>query len=157
MRFDNDEVELNGLSQLMKALGDKNAPHIEIGVINDNPRGKGPSNAQIGAAHEYGAPARNLPSRSWLRMPLKDHLQEKMESDGLLSESTTKEVIKLGSVLPWMKQVSISALATVKEAFATDGYGTWAEWITPGYTSQTGQILDDTGKLKNSVDSKVVS
>lgn len=159
MRFDPDEINLQGLEQLTRALKVKNPPHIEIGIIEPTSRENGKAdNASIGAAHEYGAPEHNLPSRSWLRMPLTDHLQDEMETDGLLSEETTKKVISDGSVLPWLEKVKKSALAVVKKAFTSNGFGKWKE-LTPRYAKRkkVNQILVETGQLRDSVDAKVVS
>lgn len=155
--FENDNIQLDGMAKLTRAIKDRRPPHIEIGIIEDSPRKDGESsNAEIGAAHEYGAPQRGLPVRSWLRMPLKDHLQEKMEEDQLLNEKSTKEVMKLGTIRPWMEAVKVSAIATVLKAFGNAGWGTWQPWKDPNYTNNTGEILQDTQQLKNSVDAKVV-
>lgn len=159
MRFDPDEINLEGLAQLTRALQVKNPPHIEIGIIEPTSRQEGKAdNASIGAAHEYGAPEHNLPARSWLRMPLTDHLQNEMETNGLLSEETSKKVVAEGNILPWLEKVKISALAVVKKAFASNGFGKWKD-LTPHYAKRkkVNQILVETGQLRESVAAKVVS
>ena len=158
MRFENDTIKLDGLSQLLKALKSKNAPHINVGIISKDGRTDGKSgNAEIGAAHEYGAPAIGLPSRSFLRMPMRDHLQEEMDSMGLLGENELKAVVKTGTIMPWLKQVSKIAKRTVLKAFDTEGWGTWAAWKDPNYTNNADMILTDTGQLRDSIDTEIVS
>lgn len=157
MRFENDTIELNGLAQLTKALKSKNPPHIEVGIISKNNRTDSKSgNAEIGAAHEYGAPAINLPSRSFLRMSMRDHLQEEMESSGLIGENELKAVIEKGTIRPWLNQVAKIAKRTVLKAFDTEGWGTWKPWADPDYTNNTMMILQDTQQLRDAQDAQVV-
>lgn len=157
MEFEADEINLTGYDNMAKAIGSKNPPYAKIGVLGKdaNRSGKGATNATIGAAQEYGVPSRNMPSRSFLRMPLTDEFKKKLETSDIFSEDELKEVLKIGSLLPWMKKVAILGVATVKEAFATGGWGKWAPW-SPGYTNQTGDILVDTRQLRDSITEQVV-
>ncbi|HVN66740.1 MAG TPA: hypothetical protein VMT55_00080 [Candidatus Sulfotelmatobacter sp.] len=158
-RFEPDEIELEGLAQLTKALKIQNPPHILVGVLTDNPREKGPSNAVIGATHEYGSPALGIPSRSWLRMALRDHLQELMESWGLIGENELKAVVKSGSIGPWLEKIKLLAKAVVLMGFDTQGWGTWKRW-SKAYARRKkrgtdNMILDDTGQLRGAVDAEI--
>jgi hypothetical protein len=180
--FGPDEIELSGLERLTKALKVQDPPVIHVGILENASRhgaessylmgirlakkastkikrilgiSKLPSNADIGAVHEYGAPAKGIPSRSWLRMPLTDHLQEEMERQGLLGEEELSQVIASGSIMPWLKKVEVAALRTVKMAFFTQGWGKWQKWKS-GYTSNTGMILQDTKQLIEHVDTEIV-
>ncbi len=176
LRFEPDSIDLNGLAQLTKALKITSPPHIEVGIIGTKGEREGSvSNATIGAAHEYGAPAINLPCRSFLRMPIKDHLQSEMEESGLLGEAELKAVVKTGTIMPWLEQIKILALGTVLKAFASNGFGTWAPWkqnysrkIVKGvygpsrialkpYTNKTGMILQDTQQLMGAQDAEIVN
>ena len=157
--FESDTVNVEGLDQLLKALKQK-APVARIGVLADkssrtsDQKKGGPSNAEIGAAHEYGAPARGLPQRSFLRVPISDELQKRMAKDGALTENEFKQVIKQGSVVPWLKKISVLAEGIVKEAFATRGFGKWSPW-KGNYESKTGDVLVDTTQLRDSITSEV--
>lgn len=139
-------LELKGLDKLLKALKGK-PPSLKIGVM-------GSRNATIGAVHEFGAPARNIPQRSFLRIPLSENLNREMERAGLLDKDTLNEVIQSGSMTPWLKQVGVSAEAVVDDAFESEGPG-WAPWRDPNYTNEGGSILTDTGQLRESVTSEV--
>lgn len=158
MRFEPDDINLEGLDKLVKALKVKNPPHIELGIIGTKAerKGDGPSDAQIGAAHEYGAPAINLPPRSFLRMPMIDHFPNKLESSGAIGEAEFKEVVKTGSIIPWMHKIKILALETVIEGFMTQGWGTWDKWKDPNYENNANMILQDTGQLLDAQDAKIV-
>lgn len=154
----NDDVtlEVHGLDQILKALkGQK--PTCRIGVLGgkSSREGGGPTNAEIGAAHEYGAPSRGLPVRSFLRVPISDRLQKDLEKSGALTEAEFKEVVRTGSVLPWLKKVAVLAEGIVRGAFDTGGYGAWKAWKDPNYTNNAGQILVDTTQLRDSITSEV--
>jgi hypothetical protein len=156
--FEPDEINLEGLEKLTKALKQKNPPVIQIGVIGSPPRksqGKSmPTNAEIGAVHEYGSPVKGIPPRSWLRMPLSLHLQEAIDASQLLGEKALEMVMRSGSIIPWLEDIKILALATVKKGFATGGWGTWVPW-KPGYENNTGLKLVDTRGLRDSVDARI--
>ena len=157
MEFEPDQINLDGLEQFAKAVKVSNPPHARIGILaktngrDDN----GAGNATIGAAHEYGVPSRNLPARSFLRMPLTSELPAKLENAKIFSEDDFNEVLKTGTLVPWLKKIAVLATATVKEAFATNGFGRWAPW-RPGYENNTGDILVDTGQLRDSITEEVV-
>lgn len=145
-------VNMKSLEQLIKAFsGDM--PVLRIGILADSSHGgkEGSTNVEIGAAHEYGAPARKLPMRSFLRMPLNTKLGERMEEAGLFKEETIKGFIKTGSVETFMKLTGEIALNVVREAFDTGGFGKWAKWKDPNYNNNAGQILVDSAQLRDSI------
>lgn len=158
MDFDPDEVNLKGFDALVKAVGSKNPPHAKIGVLGKNVarKGKGATNAEIGAVHEYGSPTQGIPSRSFLRMPLILEYPKKLDNSDIFGEDELKQVLATGSLTPWMKKAAILAVATVKEAFFTSGWGRWAPWKSPGYENNTGQVLMDTKQLEGSITEEVV-
>lgn len=158
-----ESVTLNvkGLDQLMKALKAK-PPTTHVGILgggkanrsSDGGKGKTPTNAEIGAAHEFGAPSRGLPIRSFLRAPIADRLQKEMEKSGALNKDVLADVLKQGTVVPWMQVIAILAEGIVAEAFDTGGFGKWKAHA-PGYTNNTGDILVDTKQLRDSITSEV--
>jgi phage gpG-like protein len=164
-KFDADTINVEGLDKMLKALKQK-PPIARIGILGDKTlrkREKGekgviPTNAEIGAAHEYGAPARGLPQRSFLRVPLTDLLQKKMEQEGALSKADFKEVLKQGTVLPWLKKIAVMAEGIVRGAFDTGGYGKWRAWKHPNErakNSNANMLLVDTTQLRDSITSEV--
>ena len=163
MEFEPDEINLEPLNRFIKAVNSPAPPYAKIGILGKNVQrdGKGSSNSEIGAAHEYGSPEKGLPVRSWLRMPLTDHLPGVLENTDLLGEDKLKEVIKEGTIEPWMETVANLAEGTCKESFTNNGYGTWEElseryeeWKDQWYG--TGQILVASGQLQDSVTHEIV-
>lgn len=148
------EFNIKGLESLLKAFKGE-IPSARIGILGSkNIRSKNNStNATIGAAHEFGTD--KLPIRSFLRVPLNDHLQAEIEGSGALGKTEMAEVLRSGSIKIWMEKIAAIAENIVSEAFATGGYGKWPAWKTPGYENNTGQILVDTQQLRNSITSEV--
>jgi phage gpG-like protein len=142
-----DKVELANLDKLIKAM--KSPPTLKVGILG------GGENATIGAVHEFGAPARNIPQRSFLRVPISEHLSKKLEEDGVLTKEHLAEVIKTGSIAPWMRQVGVTAVGIVDDAFESSGDGKWRKWKDPKYTNEGGMLLVDTGGLRDSITSEV--
>lgn len=148
-------IEIKGLQQLLKALK-KKLPIARVGILADkNSRAGGSTatNAAIGAAHEFGTD--KMPQRSFLRVPIAEHLAKKMEDSGALDESTLKEVIKSGSAVTWVKKIAVIAEGIVAEAFATGGFGKWPGWKNPNYKNKDNRLLVDTGQLRDSITSEV--
>lgn len=165
---DDTTINVTGLEKLLKALKTRTPPTAKVGIIGDKNRphyaevkaGQKapksiPTNAEVGAAHEFGAPARGLPQRSFLRWPIQERLQKEMESSGAFDYDTIAAVLKQGSVKPWLTKIAILAEGIVVGAFGTNGYGKWAGWKTPGYQNNTGDILVDTTQLRNSITHEV--
>lgn len=152
-----DSFEVAGLEQLIKALHVK-PPVARVGILGDNVRKTDgekstPTNAEVGAAHEFGTS--RIPQRSFLRIPISEGLQKEMERSNLLTREVMAEVIKQGSIKPWLEKVAICAEACVSEAFDTGGNGKWPAWKDPNYSNNAGQLLVDTKQLRESVTSEV--
>lgn len=151
---DDTTLNVEGLDHLLKALKAK-PPIVRVGILGDkNARsGKSHSNATVGAAHEFGTT--KIPQRSFLRIPLTEKLQSYMESSGALDKATMAEVIRQGSVVPWLRKIAILSEKIVADAFATGGFGKWQSWKNPNYQNNTGQLLIDSQQLRNSITSEV--
>lgn len=152
----NDTFELNtkNLDQIMKALKDKMSS-ARVGILGGKSiRGGGNSstNASIGAVHEFGS--EKMPMRSFLRVPITEHLQKELENSGAFSADELAIVVKEASMRPWLVRVAAIAEQIVRDAFDTGGFGKWPRW-SKGYQSNTGQILVDTQQLRNSITSEV--
>lgn len=149
-------LKVEGLDKLLKALKAK-PPTTRVGILGDKAvREKSKSsNADVGAAHEFGAPARGIPQRSFLRVPISEKLSKEMENSGALDKKVLADVIRSGSVLPWMKKIAVLAEGIVSDAFDTAGFGKWKGWKNPNYTNNANQILVDTQQLRNSITSEV--
>lgn len=158
--MEDDQVNLMGLEHLIMSLKGK-LPAIKIGILAGGSRQpkKGKTshatNATIGAVHEYGSPARGIPARSFLRMPMTEHLQKEIEASGILDKNSADDVVKKGSLKPLVEKMAILAEAVVQDAFETGGFGTWPQWKDPNYTNEGGMLLVDTQQLRNSITTRV--
>jgi phage gpG-like protein len=150
------KLDTKGLDALIKALKDA-LPRARVGVLGSKSiRAKstaGPNNATVGAFHEFGQG--HMPQRSFLRVPIAEHLQSKMEGSGAFDKDVLAEVVKQGTVVPWVKKIATLAVSIVHEAFDTQGFGKWPGWKNPTYTNDHGRVLEDTGQLRDSITSDV--
>ncbi len=146
------ELKMAGLEKLLKALKGKPAV-ARIGILGKSPaRDGGKSNAQIGAMHEFGTSS--LPQRSFLRIPLSDNLGAALESSGAFDKDVLKDVLKLGTLTPWVKKMAIVAEGIVAEAFESGGFGKWPPSNMAHKKNQ--MTLVETAQLRNSITSEVI-
>jgi len=145
-------IKLDGLESIAKAFKNK-LPVVRIGVLGKDTRSDGKTNAEIGAAHEFGTST--IPQRSFLRMPLIEKLDSELDKSDLKKEDYLKEVIKTKSIVRFMKRIAKAAEAVVSQAFSTGGFGKWARWKNPNYKNNSGQLLVDTAQLRDSISSEV--
>lgn len=152
-KFGQDTVELEGLAKMQKLLKGR-LPTARVGILSSTARsGGGPTNAEVGAAHEFGTS--RLPQRSFLRMPVELMLQKALEKSRAFDDDVMRRVVREGSVRLWMQKIAVVAKDVVLGAFATGGYGRWKAW-SKGYSNNTGNILVDTQQLRNSITEDVV-
>ncbi len=148
------EIKTKGLDKLLKALNAK-MPVARVGILGDsnarNSKDGSNSNATVGAAHEFGTS--ELPIRSFLRVPISEHLSKKMESSGALDKQVLKQVIAEGTVVPWLKKIATLAEGIVLEAFDTSGFGKWKPSNMDD--KKNHQTLVETGQLRNAITSVV--
>lgn len=143
MASESDDYNLRELDALIKAL--KSTPKLRVGILGDT------KNATIGAVHEFGAPAKNIPQRSFLRIPISEHLEKELEQSGLLNKERLAEVIKTGNMKAWVEQIGVAAVAVVDDAFESSGDGRWPKWKQKNYKNEGGMLLVDTGGLRQSI------
>ena len=115
------------------------------------------TNAEVGAAHEFGSINKKLPKRSWLRTPITEHLMAYLQKSGQLNRETIKQVIEDRSIRKFMKTIGEIAEKVIQDGFSTAGFGKWAQWKSGKYQNNTGQILIDSGRLSRAVNSRVKS
>ncbi len=154
---DKTEINVDGLDKLLKAF--KNPPQLNVGILGGGARApskagekRALTNAEIGAFHEFGTS--KLPQRSFLRVPLINHLNKRLIESGVLGKDEIKEAIKSGTMIPVMLKVGIVAEQIVADAFDTGGFGEWR----PSNMSkkQNHQTLVETQQLRDSITSEVV-
>ena len=156
----------DGMSDLIKKMKQFDGASVLVGIQGDaKPRdGKGRlANAEIGAIHEFGAPSRGIPERSFLRSTLdgqresivgdmRDAFDRALRGDatvrqaidglGLQVEARVKETIRKG-IKPGLND------ATIKRRRAKLKGGKAANKVFTGETP-----LIDTGQLIQSITAK---
>lgn len=145
---DETTLELKNLDKLIKALN-VSAPSVRVGILGDhNAReGKNQSNATVGAYHEFGTST--LPIRSFLRVPLSDHLPIWLKKTGAFSKAELDEVLITKSLAPWLNKIGTLAVTVVQTAFETGGFGKWPPSEMKYKTNW--QTLVETQQLRNSI------
>ena len=152
------ELKIDGLENLLRAMKKERQSIGRIGILGNGSRSDakgGATNALIGAVHEHGN--HQTPQRSFLRIPLTEHLNEKLQEGGLFDKEALKAVVEHGTFRPWLDTVMVVAEGIVGEAFATGGYGKWAPLkpATLGH-KRVHSILIETRQLANSITTEVV-
>lgn len=147
-----DVVDLN-VKKLIQAL--KEPAVVRVGILGSKAgrKGKVPSNAVVGAAHEFGTSIH--PRRSFLFDPLREKLQQYVEKSKAFTDDVVKQVIAEKSMIVWLRKLGVIAESVVLDAFATGGFGKWVPWKSKQYKNNTGQLLLDTTQLRNSITSDV--
>ena len=153
------EMNLKGLEKLLTVIKSAATASAKVGVLGKGGKRSAvagetstPTNAEIGAIHEYGTAT--APERSWLRMPLTEKLPGALESSGEPTEATLQKCMNANSAKPYLEIVGIAAVGVINEAFDTGGFGQWPPHAA-GYENNTGNILVDTAQLRNAVSYEV--
>lgn len=144
------EANLDGLEKLMKLLKDDS--YIRIGIIGasagaQHDKESGLTNALLGTYHEFGGTSKNgkpqPPQRSFLWMPLRDHLKFDDSSMKDLKKILWKQFFIKKSADAFWQTLLTRALETIEEAFDTEGWGAWKI-----LTYKTHKMIDKKKGLK---------
>lgn len=128
----------------------------KIGILGNKPRKDAKteiSNAEIGLAHEKGIKSKNLPRRSWLEEPLRDHLSEHFEK---LGKKAIERFLQSNYVQAYAELGIVSEII-IQKGFETGGYGKWKPLKESTIRAKgSSAILIETAQLRRSVTSEVV-
>lgn len=145
--------KIDGLDKIIAALG--KPPIARVGILGGSIREDGKTNAQIGAAHEFGTT--KLPERSFLRFPISERMRPELEASGLFTSEAIENIAAQGSLVPVVQKLAIVAEGIVADAFDTGGFGRWAPLAASTLEKKrVHQILVETQQLRNSITSEVV-
>lgn len=139
------------LEKIIAALAEKGAT-VRVGIPAGSTRSDGHTNAQVGAWHEFGTS--KMPVRSFLRMPIENHLAPAVEKADVLNKKQIANIIKTKSLTGVMTHLGIVAETVVQDAFDTGGFG---EWIPSDFSrKQNHETLVETAQLRRAVTSEVI-
>ena len=136
-----------------------------IGSKNTRPAEGDIDNAGLGLVHEFGSIIRNIPPRSWLRMPITNNVEKILKDVRSQKNKIEKGVVQNDDPKFLYNVLGQSADAQIQEAFDSAGFGTWQQ--KQSATTDTGNFLDpsdsenpspliDTGEFRQSIIYKVV-
>lgn len=114
-------------------------------------------NADIGAVHEFGSFSKNIPMRSFLRMPILE------KSDMILGDVKKNAELHLskGNIMQVLVDLGIAAQTAIHRAFVSSGFGRWPALKDPsrGGKNKRGKSMPlwDTGQLQRSITYEVVA
>jgi phage gpG-like protein len=149
----NIDFGLKQLEGIEKAIKEK--IYTKVGILGNKPRNDEESeevitNAEIGIIHEFGSIKRNIPPRSFLRMPVQTKAKQ-IKKQLLKNKKKYEKSIASGDISKLFEDLGIAAEVVIQEAFETGGFGKWQE-----LKHREGTILVDTSQLRGSITSKVV-
>ena len=143
-------LNLDNLEKLIKCL--KDDKFVRVGIIGSKGTAQhdsksGLSNAELGSYHEFGGTSKNgkeqPPQRSFLWMPLKEHLKFDNADMKEIKQAMWKQVFVKNAPDKFWQTLLTRALAIIEEAFDTEG---WGQWKMLSY--KTHQLVDKKKKLK---------
>lgn len=151
-------VNLKALDALRSLFdGEK---EVRVGIMgSDVPRPEDDgqiNNAELGMVQEFGSITNNIPSRSFLRMPISTK-QKQIAEQVVKGRGKIEEGIADGNADAAYDVLAVAAEAVVQQAFETGGYGKWQQ-NKPDTIKRKGSSapLIDSGELRSKVTSKVV-
>jgi len=150
IKFDN-----KGFKIIEDALKDSFKTRVGIlGAKASQTHEGGMTNVEVGSIHEYGSISRNIPSRSFLRMPLEAKVWEWVKKN----KDRYYEMLKINKLRKWYVALGLEAEAIVDEAFTTRGFGRWSPLKKSTIEAKGSDMpLIDTGQLRKSISSQVLN
>lgn len=157
MSHANNQKFLDQVNAYKKNLEDAKKFVVAVGLpqekVGNAVYNGGKNVSEIGAIHEFGSPSRNIPSRSFLRSPIKKN-EKKIEK---FIAKRFKKVLEDGlDAFEAIDMVGAKVKAIITRAFKTGNDGDWQPLKKP--RSGKGRVkagsknpLDDTGTLKRAI------
>lgn len=156
-------LDVATLSKLIKEASSYPRARVKVGVLGPKANRvdagtmhnvEGLNNAEIGLRNEFGVISERIPERSFLRMPLIQHLPQTLVK--VAQKDWIADLIKNGK-LQLLKKLGAAGEGAVLDAFATKGFGRWKP--NTAYTVMkkgSARPLIDHGELRQSISSEVV-
>lgn len=150
-------ADLSKLEELVKELGGQYVARVGIlGAKAAEPHegAQGMTNSELGVIHEFGSISRNIPARSFLRMPVETKQKDIVQAMGSYK---VKNLLENGQIKYVYRFLGLYAESFIKQAFSSGGFGRWAP-NKPSTVAQKGsdKPLIDTAQLRRSITSDVV-
>ena len=150
------KIDLSKFTNFIKST--QSGEFVKVGILADGGkvnRNEGDvNNPTIGLENELGSITKNIPPRSFLRMPLEYKREEIMKD--MASSKLVKKAIDNLSIITVLKLLGKVAEGKIQKAFESKGFGKWKE-NSPVTIAKKGSSapLIDTSQLRDSVTSSV--
>ena len=156
-------LKTGSLKSLQRQVALAGKAEVRVGIFAEKTsrdEGGPLNNAEIGAVHELGSKSRNIPMRSFLRVPCLEDLPKTLA--GKDGKALVKVMVATGTEAA-LENLGVMAEQAVDNAFTTSGRGRWPA-LKPATirakarrSAKGGDMpLFDTGKLAASITSSVV-
>jgi phage gpG-like protein len=150
------KLDTGGIKTLQRSVALMDGSEVRVGIFaNKTSReGEALTNAEIGAVHELGSKSRNIPMRSFLRVPCLEDLPKSLSGNS--GRALVKKLLSVDTQSA-LENLGVLAEQSVDEAFTTRGKGRWQPLKAATIRRKGSDVpLFDTGKLAASVSSIVV-
>lgn len=154
---DKNEVrfDLSQLNDFAKTLGKTHILKVGIQGAKNARKTGGISNAEVGAAHEFGSYIHKVPMRSFLRMPLHSKAPKILAE---VAKHALDYLTKPNGMVGLLKSLGAECVGQISDAFQSRGFGTWAA-LRPNTVANkiqnNPQPLINTRQLSRSITAKV--
>lgn len=151
-------VDTDTLERVRADFAEQGKKRVHVGVLGGfdarvGGEGEPIGNAQLGAVHEFGVVSKNIPARSFLRMPVISQLPAVLKAT---SRDHWHQVILKKGILGALGLLGGYALDAIHLAFETGGFGTWQR-LKKRTIKRKGSsaILIDTAQLRQAVTAEI--
>ena len=149
------EVNDKKLYKLIKNLNE--TFKVKVGILNGGEFMDKNSNITVagyGLVNEFGSITKNIPARSFIRMPLS---QEMPKVIGRFKKSIEKALKEQSRLYQLYNNLGITAKSIILSSFYTSGFGNWQP-NKPSTIRRKGSSkpLIDTGRLRQSINYEIV-
>lgn len=149
------------MSEFDEYVKDFKRAYAKVGVLGSVGDTDVETIAQYAVAHEFGVVERNLPARSFIRLPLELHMPDGVKE----VRKRLKKLLEEGKVEEACAVLGMKGVEIIKKFFEDQGEGHWA-WYADStmkqmrkkqfWRSLNPKLLQDSGALLSSITSEVV-
>lgn len=145
------EVKNQNIAKMLeKSIKEAKKKEVAIGVLKGSGNYEsGETLAEVATTHEYGSITKNIPARSFLRVPFYQNQKRVDRIIGLAYKSLVKNTATLDKAL---NVIGAECRNISVDAFDDGAGGTWAENKKSTINAKgSSKPLIDTGKLRQSI------
>lgn len=151
-------VDTDALQRLKQDIQRNGKARVHVGILGGSgariSEPSGLTNPELGAIHEFGVVDKNIPSRSFLRMPVIQQLPVALQAT---NKGQWHKVILAKGIKGALALLGVYAIDVIHLAFETGGFGFW-QALKARTIKRKGSsaILIDTAQLRQSITAEVV-